>query len=194
MGKHWHCPSVEVSAGACVWGALLLLTVPLNWVAAAVVAAVFHELCHCLAIWLMGGKIYQIRIGGGGTAIDMGALTTGNELLAALAGPFGSFLLLLFAHSFPRLALCGMVQGMFNLFPVYPMDGGRILSCGLDLVLPPGTADAVCMWVENGTIGLLLAGGGLLCFSYKMGPIPLILALGITIKAKRRKNPCKDWL
>lgn len=194
MGKHWHCPKVEISAGACLWGAVLLLAVPLPWVAAAVTAAAFHELCHCLMIWLLGGIVREIRMGGGGTAIDMVGLSNGEELLAAVAGPAGSFSLLLLAERLPQLALCGLVQGMFNLLPVYPMDGGRILFCILTSVMPLERAESACAWVENGISFLLLAGGVLLSLFYKMGPMPFLLALGMMIKAKRRKKPCKEWV
>ena len=193
MRKRWHCPKVEISAGACLWGAVLLLAVPLPWVAAAVMAAAFHELFHCLMIWLLGGTVWEIRMGSGGTAINMVGLSNGAELLAAAAGPAGSFSLLLLAERLPPLALCGFVQGMFNLLPVYPMDGGRILFCILSLVMPMEKAEIICTWVEKGILILLLTGGVVLSLFYKLGPMPLLLVLGMTIKAKRRKNPCKEW-
>lgn len=194
MGKHWHCPEVDISIGALLWLALLLLAVPLPWLTAAVTAAAFHELCHCLIIWILGGTVCKISVGGGGTAIEMANLSTGKELLAAMAGPAGSFLLLLLAVRSPRLALCGLVQGLFNLLPVYPMDGGRILFCGLTLAFPLESAERVCIWVENATFFLLLTCSIAQNFLYPAGLLPFFFFLGMTIKAKRRKNPCKEWV
>ena len=37
---------VRVDVSACLMGAFLLLTLPLNWLLSALAAAAFHELCH----------------------------------------------------------------------------------------------------------------------------------------------------
>ena len=46
---------VRVDVSACLMGAFLLLTLPLNWLLSALAAAAFHELCHGAAILLLGG-------------------------------------------------------------------------------------------------------------------------------------------
>lgn len=116
-----------IDGWACLAGALLLLTVPLQWLAAALTAAAVHELCHVLAIRLTGGKIHGFHIGLRGAVLDTSPMGDRQEFFCALAGPIGSFLLTFLFRRFPRLALCGFVQGFFNLLPLWPMDGGRIL-------------------------------------------------------------------
>ena len=111
----------------CILWAALLLTVPLPWLAAAIAAALFHELCHLLALVLTGSHVHSIQIGFRGTKIVTGPLDPKRELLCAAAGPLGSLLLLLFLRQIPRIALCASCQGAFNLLPFYPLDGGRIL-------------------------------------------------------------------
>lgn len=49
---------VRVDVSACLMGAFLLLTLPLNWLLSALAAAAFHELCHGAAILLLGGRIW----------------------------------------------------------------------------------------------------------------------------------------
>lgn len=112
---------------------LLLLLVPLKWLLAAIFAAAIHELFHVFVIRLCCGKIHSIHIGLRGAKLDIAPLSPVMELLSAAAGPVGSFLLLMLAAWFPRLAICGFFQGCFNLLPIYPMDGGRVLRCIRDL-------------------------------------------------------------
>ena len=122
---------MHIEGFACILWALMLLTLPLAWLASAFLAAVFHELCHIIAIMLTGGKIQGIHMGMGGIVIETGILSNGQELICALAGPAGSLFLLFFVRWIPRIGVCALVQALFNLMPVYPMDGGRVLRCCL---------------------------------------------------------------
>ncbi len=127
---------VRVDVSACLMGAFLLLTLPLNWLLSALAAAAFHELCHGAAILLLGGRIWGVRIGAGGAVMETEPLSSGKELVCALAGPAGSLLLVLMFRVFPRVAVCALVQGAFNLLPVFPTGrrAGAALRSGA--VLP----------------------------------------------------------
>ncbi len=127
---------VEAAPSACVLAAFLLLTLPLRWLLAAVFAAGVHEMCHVLAVRLCGGRIFRIQIGPAGAALETDSLSFPREMLCALAGPAGSLLLLSLGKWFPEAAICGAVQGIYNLLPVYPLDGGRALRCFLGMVMP----------------------------------------------------------
>lgn len=124
--------SLRVSPWLCVLLPVLVLTLPINWFAAAVAAAAIHEICHILAIYLLGGCVRGLEIQIRGAVIQADIPDKKTEILAAAAGPIGSLFLLVFCRSLPRLAMCGFVQGVFNLIPIYPMDGGRILKCAAD--------------------------------------------------------------
>ena len=76
-----------------------------------------------------------------------------------MAGPWAGMLLLLLAHWFPWLAFWGLVQGIYNLLPVYPMDGGRALRCAMLSRWTPERADAVSRWVSIGLGGIMAALG-----------------------------------
>ena len=114
-----------LDGSACLLAALVLLTLPLYWVFSAFLAAVIHELCHLLTLSLTGISVRKIRIGICGAEIVTAPLDEKTELICAAAGPAGSFFLLLLAHPFPRLALCGA----FQKFPV-------IFSPQGDIILP----------------------------------------------------------
>lgn len=120
---------IYISPGACILAAFLLLAVPLKWLLAAWIAAIFHELCHIAAIHVCNGSVCEIRVGAGGALLETSPMTAGKELLCALAGPFGSLLLTLLLRCISELAICGCIQGVYNLLPLYPLDGGRALRC-----------------------------------------------------------------
>lgn len=181
---------IRVDPWAYVFGAVLVLMLPLDWLLAALGAAAFHEVCHMIAISFLGGRVMEIRVGIGGAVMETELSGKARELLCALAGPVGSFFLIFACHLFPKLAICGGIQGMFNLLPVYPLDGGRALRCGLELLWPE-KAGKVENWVEfSALLGLaFLAVAGTFVFS--LGVMPLIVALMLILKAILRKSPCK---
>ena len=119
---------------------LLILVLPVDWLLGSVVAAIFHEICHLAAVYCLHGTVTGIKVGIGGASIRVTGMDTKAELLAALAGPAGSMVLRLFLRWIPQVAVSGLVQGCFNLLPVSSMDGGRILDCCMDLLLPHRTA------------------------------------------------------
>lgn len=129
-------PEWKISAKGYIALAGALLILPMRFLLAAVVAAAIHEGCHCLAIRLCGGQIYGVHLDAWKTMIETEPMEGIKGILCAGAGPVGSLGLLCFAKLFPLLALCAMVQGLYNLLPIYPMDGGRILHCFLELIMP----------------------------------------------------------
>jgi len=176
---------VRVDVSACLMGAFLLLTLPLNWLLSALAAAAFHELCHGAAILLLGGRIWGVRIGAGGAVMETEPLSSGKELVCALAGPAGSLLLVLTFRIFPRVAVCALVQGAFNLLPVFPLDGGRALRAGLCLVLPLGRAEAVSNIAGLAVCAAGLSGAIFCARAYGLGFAPVALWLVVFARVLR---------
>ena len=127
---------IRVQPSACILMAALLLLLPLDWLIAALLAAAVHERGHLAVIYAFGGCPEFLSIGLFGAQIHTGPLDNRAEFFCAAAGPAASLCLLSLCRFFPKLALCGAVQGMFNLIPVHPMDGGRILCCFLRRLCP----------------------------------------------------------
>lgn len=182
----------QASGAACILGALLLLVLPLKWLAAASAAAVFHEVCHLAAVKLCGGGIRRMIVGGWGARMEVGPMSRGRELLCALAGPAGGLLLLLFADWIPRTAVCAAFQSVYNLLPMYPLDGGRALRCGADLLLPPDKAYLLCIWAERVCKCAVVLLGVYGTVVLKLGLLPGMAAFFILMKTNPVKIPCKE--
>lgn len=144
----------EVASGwsGVFWNIVILL--------AFFACVVLHELGHSLTAMRFGVGVRRILLLpiGGMAEFDSIPREPGRELLITVAGPAVNFalaaLLWLFVQApaawpfgeyeftadalgFAQLLLhWNLIMGFFNLIPVFPMDGGRILRALLALRLP----------------------------------------------------------
>ena len=119
--------NIELTAAFYISAALAILVLPWNVLLSFAVSAAFHELCHLVVLCWYQVPIHQIKLGLFAAKITAGAMEPLQELLCAAAGPVGSLLLVVFAERLPLIALFGLMQGLFNLLPIYPLDGGRMV-------------------------------------------------------------------
>ncbi len=183
---------LRVSGSVLILAALMLLVLPLKWLLAATAAALIHEAFHILAVQLCGGRIRAVRIGKGGAVLEAEAMTRGKEAFCALAGPIGGLLLLLFANQVPRVALCAAAQSLYNLLPVYPLDGGRALKCLTEQWLGDKAASSICLWSERVFYIAVAVLGIYGTFCLGLGFFPLLPAVFLLLRIKSGKIPCKE--
>lgn len=186
------CRQPDISPGLFFGLAAAVLLLPLNWLLALVCAALFHEACHLLAVWLCGGRIRHIRFGVSGAHIQASSLAPGQALLCTLAGPAGGLMLLPLARWFPRLALCATVQAIYNLLPIRGLDGGHALRYLAALLLPPRAAEKLCLFTERLLLTVLAVLGLYGTFILKLGILPVLTAGWLLIKGTNGKIPCKS--
>jgi Zn-dependent protease len=132
-----------------IWGCLLLLAV--------FACVVLHELGHSLVAMRYGVKVHRILLLpiGGMAQFDRIPREPLKELAITAAGPAVNFILFTILYfsigSFSieqiaalplslrqlgfSLAAINLVMGVFNLVPVFPMDGGRIFRAFLAMKL-----------------------------------------------------------
>lgn len=179
---------VQVSNIAFLGWALLFLLLPLKWMAAVIGAALVHELFHAAAIWALKGRIRSIRIGTFGAELETEGIEGLREAVCAFAGPVGSFLLAAMMRRFPALGLCGLIQGIFNLVPVYPLDGGRALLRFLER-LWPARADAIAWFIKLFVLFITASAALCLLIFSSAGLLPFVFLLTGMSKALLRKKP-----
>ena len=182
---------VELKAGAYFATAVALMILPLWFFLSLSVSAIMHELCHYLALKLAGVRVFQIVVGPFGASIDTDSTDPKRELVCALAGPAGSLMLVPFFRWLPGISLCGLIQGIFNLLPVYPMDGGRILNCFLEITMIPHR-DKILSVAETATSFGILGFGVYMGCQWNLGWGGVITGVVLLLRIIRRNTSCKE--
>ncbi len=114
-----------------------------------------HELGHSVVARAKGGYIHEIVLYpfGGAAKISNIPKRPVDEIMVALAGPAVSLLLALFFRQINSelsyvLSYINAMLFFFNILPVFPMDGGRVLRAAL--TLKHGRVEATRMAATTG--------------------------------------------
>ncbi len=133
---------------------------PVGTFAPFFLAAALHEIGHIIALSIFRIKIHSIRLRMSGAQIETAPLSYLQELFVATAGPAVNFLLLcIYRKSDSLTALINFCLLIYNLLPLYPLDGGRIINSLLHLLLPQRIAETLMHLI--GAISLCT----IICFS-----------------------------
>lgn len=173
--------ALRIEASGLIVAAIGLLVLPLNWLFSLILAALIHELGHYVCAQMLEVPVFSITVSAGGCRMDTGVMTRKQELLCASAGPLASLMLTCFLRSLPILGFCGLVQGLFNLLPVYPMDGGRILRS----LIGERASNVISVVTALSLAGLGVAVSVL----ENMGPVPALFGL---ILLSKQNISCKS--
>ena len=123
----------------------------LSWPLIIFVSIIVHELGHALVARRFGLRVGDIELHGLGGHVTHNRTTPSRQLAISLAGPFAGFglaMAMLALASIPfipadahmvrglleRFAVINVFWSVFNLLPMYPLDGGNALKSALDLM------------------------------------------------------------
>lgn len=156
--------------------------------------ALLHELGHMIAGICLGFKPSSISIMPVGMSIDFNIDTyeynkkirKGNRLnlkkiIIALAGPFTNLIIVLLTlisktkHS-EVIIYANLLLAIFNLMPIYPLDGGRVIKNALIIFTGKYKAIKYTNEISNIVICILTMIASIFVLKYKNVFILLVLA------------------
>ena len=150
-------------------------------------AMTVHELAHAAVLLLLGGRIESVRLSFAQVELRTGLLSDRTELWSTAAGP-GINLLCgwLFRRWMPAFAAVSLLLALFNLLPVWPLDGGRLLRTLLRMRWGTAGVDA------SQTLGLLfglglLAGAVFAARRWDTGVWPAVTAGALLVRLLRSR-------
>ena len=127
------------------WFFLLFLILPVPTVIAVFISILIHELSHAYVADRLGWMVSGIKIDlfTGSAAVDTN-IHERDSIPVVAAGPLSNlalaivsiFIGLFFPYNFlVTMVVVNILLFLFNILPIYPMDGGRILRDTLYLKL-----------------------------------------------------------
>lgn len=133
-------------------------------------AMAVHELAHVVMMLACGGQVRRLTLRFADLQIAASGLGYRQELLSALAGPLVNLICgAAFCMQRPSFAAYSLMLGIYNLLPVWPLDGGRMIRCVLLARLPITQAEHISEIVSFAACAVLLLIGVFLTFFRKSG-------------------------
>ena len=180
---------IELNGVFYIGLALSFVLIPIRWVFAWFVASFVHELCHLIALRIFRCDVKTIRFGIFGAVITGAPMSDFPAIICSLAGPIGSFLLCFLSRWIPRIAVCGLIQCVYNLIPIQPLDGSKILERILSMCFSENVKKLITMIVRYIVFICLIISCVILCRT-SLGLIPLFAVVMVIVSC--RKNSLQN--
>lgn len=160
----------------------------LKWFLCYYAFTIMHEIAHILmALSLKVDMQEVILLPIGVNAKYSSYLSPWKELLISLAGPLASFLFALFFRE-KTYSMMNLLIGIFNLIPLYPMDGGRIIRSFLNIFFSKNITMKICNTIAKTLLVILLLTGIILVAYFKNYYIVILILYIFTITSEELKK------
>lgn len=183
---------LEVTPGfLLVLGGMFYLDQGIGILPWALLSCLIHEVGHVAAAYSMKGRLKRLSLSVVGAELSFeypGVLSYGAESLVALAGPSANLLAGAVAYQmrafFPAVLCLGI--GGFNLLPILPLDGGRILQNLLMSYLKSPWTERILDVVSGVLTGILMGAGAVVAVKY--ANVTLLLTAGWLLMGNIKKE------
>lgn len=173
-----------------IWFFILFLWLPFTFIIAIFASVLIHELAHAFVAKRLGWTVYKIEVGlfTGSASVDTN-IPEKDSIPVIAAGPLSNLILAIV--SIPLyLALSGvnpfldrllndlfvvnMFMFIFNILPIYPMDGGRLLK---DFLFLRMRNNRILAKKISGSVSLIFSLGLLTLSIVFFAPITILFSL-----------------
>lgn len=180
---------------------IFIITKQIDIYAIFIISTLIHEISHALTGIALGLKLRKFCIIPFGFNIafeETGSYKTNTkkQLIIAIAGPFTNLCIMILAIIFnlhSNIIYANLIIAVFNLIPIYPLDGGRILKSILKMKLNHQQINYIVNKTSKITIIILTAAASILILYIKNIVILFVLAYlwYIVIRENKRYNLIK---
>lgn len=135
-----------------------------------------HEVGHLIALCALRIRIRRISFRMSGALIETVPLSYTQELFVSVSGPTVNFILLcLCRRSHPLMAFLNFCLMVYNLLPLYPLDGGRVIYSILHILLPQRIADSLMQMISGISLSMIIGFSVYLTCCWHAGLWPILL-------------------
>lgn len=161
--------SVEIRADFFLIITVMLMTGDTGTVVNSILSSILHECGHIAAIVFLGERIKRLLFCSAGLRIDRRinpSLSFGGEILISAAGVSVNFTLCIAAYIIYKLTgqtfflsffAVNLAIGLFNLLPIEPLDGAKVLYFILCRRIPQQKAENIILRLSVITAAALSA-------------------------------------
>lgn len=124
---------------------------------------IIHEFFHLLTGIILGYKIKSLKIEILGISLgfheNINKYNNIRKIIILMMGPISNIIIALIFDflKLPKIVYVNLVIAIFNLLPVYPLDGGQILNRILGIIYGNIEAYKITNWVNTMIMSLITA-------------------------------------